>query len=355
MIRWLFSTVSISMVWDDHDMSDDWNISRSWHEEMDRKDWWHERAVDGIISYWIYQHLGNLSPRELDENELYAKVRGNPRRDRGPARAGRRRSTSTAAGTRWSFCRDIDGVRAIFMDSRAARVLTEERRSMFDDERLGLDRRPRQRRLRPPAARHHRPLPALPRLPPPRGLERAPLRRRLGRLGRRTAARSCAAPSTSTTGRPSSSPSSACASCSKRSAPASRGKAAGLDRAPLRRRPPRLPLRRRLQARAPRCRAPCYQAVCSPYRNPLDERTSAGSSAPASPAAFSTVAARPRPPAGRARPGHPLALARGPVLRQPGRRRCASTAARRSRGSTRPSPARRTRTSLEKTFERRLA
>ena len=55
------------MVWDDHDMSDDWNISRSWHEEMDRKEWWHERAVDGIVSYWIYQHLGNLSPRELDE------------------------------------------------------------------------------------------------------------------------------------------------------------------------------------------------------------------------------------------------------------------------------------------------
>jgi len=32
------------------------------------------------------------------------------------------------------LCRDIDGVRAIFMDSRAARVLTRDRRSMFDDE-----------------------------------------------------------------------------------------------------------------------------------------------------------------------------------------------------------------------------
>jgi hypothetical protein len=133
MIRWLFSTVSISMAWDDHDMSDDWNISRSWHEEMDRKEWWHERAVDGIASYWIYQHLGNLSPRELDENELYAKVRGN--RDATPVLRGwAKEIDSTAAGTRWSFCRDIDGTRALFLDSRAARVLTEERRSMFDDE-----------------------------------------------------------------------------------------------------------------------------------------------------------------------------------------------------------------------------
>jgi PhoD-like phosphatase len=133
MIRWLFSTVSISMAWDDHDMSDDWNISRSWHEEMDRKDWWHERAVDGIATYWIYQHLGNLSPRELDENELYAKVRGNPDAT-GVLRGWAKEIDTTAAGTRWSFCRDVDGVRTIFMDSRASRVLTEERRSMFDDE-----------------------------------------------------------------------------------------------------------------------------------------------------------------------------------------------------------------------------
>jgi PhoD-like phosphatase len=133
LVRWLFSTVSISMAWDDHDMSDDWNISRSWHEEMDRKDWWHERAVGGIMSYWIYQHLGNLSPRELDDNEVYAQVRGNPDAT-SVLRKWAREIDSTASGTRWSFCRDLDGVRTIFMDSRAARVLTDERRSMFDDQ-----------------------------------------------------------------------------------------------------------------------------------------------------------------------------------------------------------------------------
>jgi hypothetical protein len=133
MIRWLLSTVSTSMAWDDHDMSDDWNISRSWHEEMDGKAWWHERAVDGIASYWIYQHLGNLSPRELDQSELYAEVRGNPDATE-VLRGWAKEIDTTAAGTRWSFCRDIDGVRAVFIDSRAARVLTDERRSMFDDQ-----------------------------------------------------------------------------------------------------------------------------------------------------------------------------------------------------------------------------
>lgn len=132
-IRWLFSTVSISMAWDDHDMSDDWNISRSWHEEMERHRWWHERAVDGIASYWIYQHLGNLSPRELDDSDIYARVRGNPDAS-GALRKWAREIDTTAAGTRWSYCRDVDGVRAIFIDSRAARVLTDERRSMCDDD-----------------------------------------------------------------------------------------------------------------------------------------------------------------------------------------------------------------------------
>ena len=41
---------------------------------------------------------------------------------------------STDAGTRWSFCRDFGGVRAIFVDSRAGRVLEPERRAMVDDE-----------------------------------------------------------------------------------------------------------------------------------------------------------------------------------------------------------------------------
>ncbi len=133
LIRWLFSTVSTSMVWDDHDMSDDWNISRSWVAEMDRKGWWHERAVGGIMTYWIYQHLGNLSPRTLADDELYQQVRGS-----GDAtetlREWAREIDSTGKGVRWSFRRDIGGVRAIFIDSRASRVLSAEQRAMLDDE-----------------------------------------------------------------------------------------------------------------------------------------------------------------------------------------------------------------------------
>jgi hypothetical protein len=134
LIRWLFSIVSTSMLWDDHDMSDDWNISRSWVEEMRERAWWHRRAIGCITSYWIYQHLGNLSPAALDQDEIYAAVRGNQEAET-VLFAWAERIESTGAGVRWSFCRDVGGrTRAIFVDSRAGRVLDEGARRMVDDE-----------------------------------------------------------------------------------------------------------------------------------------------------------------------------------------------------------------------------
>ncbi len=133
LIRWLFSTVSISMQWDDHDMSDDWNISASWLEEMRRKSWWHRRATAGIMSYWVYQHLGNLSPAVLDEDELYGRVRGNVHATT-ELREFAAEVDTTGSGTRWSFCRDLGGTRAIFVDSRAGRVLEPGARSIVDEE-----------------------------------------------------------------------------------------------------------------------------------------------------------------------------------------------------------------------------
>ena len=133
LVRWLLSTVSTSMLWDDHDMSDDWNISESWLAEMRQRSWWHRRAVDCIVSYWIYQHLGNLSPAELDANEIYAKVRGNQQATE-VLREWADRIDCDASGTRWSFYRDFGRTRAIFIDSRAGRVLEDGRRAIVDDE-----------------------------------------------------------------------------------------------------------------------------------------------------------------------------------------------------------------------------
>ena len=133
VIRWLFSTASIAMVIDDHDMHDDWNISRSWVEDMRAHPWWQERVEAGLTSYWIYQFAGNLSPRELEENELYRRVRESD--DGGPVlREYAAKEDREREGKRWSYCRDFGSTRLIVVDSRTGRVLDEGRRSILDDE-----------------------------------------------------------------------------------------------------------------------------------------------------------------------------------------------------------------------------
>jgi hypothetical protein len=133
LIRWLFANVSTSMLWDDHDMSDDWNISESWVAEMRERSWWHRRQIGCIASYWIYQHIGNLSPAALGEDEVYAKVRGNQHAEE-VLFDWAERIESNGKGARWSFCRDLNGTRAVFVDSRAGRILKEGARRMVDDE-----------------------------------------------------------------------------------------------------------------------------------------------------------------------------------------------------------------------------
>jgi hypothetical protein len=132
VIRWLLSTIPTAMVLDDHDMADDWNISRSWKAEMDREPWWRERLVGGLMSYWIYQHIGNLAPAELEHHEEYDAVR---RASDGGAALREFVEWVDAAGEGkvWSFKRDLGRTRLVVVDDRTGRCFGEARRSIFDD------------------------------------------------------------------------------------------------------------------------------------------------------------------------------------------------------------------------------
>ncbi|HUP71789.1 MAG TPA: hypothetical protein VM282_01960 [Acidimicrobiales bacterium] len=134
--RWFFSVVPSAMVFDDHDMVDDWNISASWVQEIRREPWWRQHVIGGLISYWIYQHLGNLSPAEIRaEGMLDAIMRAD---DGGPLlREWAERSeelTPVPGGYRFSFFRDLGRVRLVVIDSRNGRVLEPGHRSMLDDD-----------------------------------------------------------------------------------------------------------------------------------------------------------------------------------------------------------------------------
>jgi len=138
VIRWLLSTVPSAMVWDDHDMHDDWNISVRWVREMRRQAWWHRRVEGGIMSYWIYQHLGNLTPDDLRTNDLFDRVRRAT--DAGPLlREFARRADHEVEGTRWSYRRDWGRVRLVMVDSRAGRVLDDTRHVHHEHKRVMVD------------------------------------------------------------------------------------------------------------------------------------------------------------------------------------------------------------------------
>ncbi|WP_328401119.1 alkaline phosphatase family protein [Streptomyces sp. NBC_00390] len=132
-VRWLLSTVPSCMIFDDHDVIDDWNTSAAWLADMRATPWWRERILSGLMSYWVYQHLGNLSPAELAEDPLYAAVRATP--DGTDAlRHFAAQAAAEPAAARWSYRRDFGRTRLLMVDNRAARVLDEQNRAMLDEE-----------------------------------------------------------------------------------------------------------------------------------------------------------------------------------------------------------------------------
>src|SRR5690606_1070764 len=104
--------------------------------------WWHGRIVAGLGSYWVYQHLGNLSVAERAEDELWCELAR--RREAGDGEADLTDAVDAFAERvdqqpetyRWSYARDFGASRLVVVDSRAARKLEPGRRSMLDEEEM---------------------------------------------------------------------------------------------------------------------------------------------------------------------------------------------------------------------------
>ncbi|MDV8001631.1 alkaline phosphatase D family protein [Rhodococcus sp. IEGM 1408] len=136
-VRWLLSTVPSCMILDDHDLRDDWNSSQSWRREMTAQPWWPDRVKGAFASYFVYQHLGNLSPHELAGNEVYQALRwagSDTERERILSDFALAADGEVGAA-QWSFKRDFGSVRVVMLDVRASRHLDpDDRRVMDADE-----------------------------------------------------------------------------------------------------------------------------------------------------------------------------------------------------------------------------
>jgi hypothetical protein len=132
-VRWLLSTVPSAMVFDDHDVRDDWNISRDWRHRVQSLPWWRERIVGAYMTYWLYQHLGNVSPDEVVKEGLLDQVRA----DGGEAlRRFAEHADDEVEGrklSRWSYMRELGDVRLVVVDTRSGRLVEDRHRSMLSD------------------------------------------------------------------------------------------------------------------------------------------------------------------------------------------------------------------------------
>jgi hypothetical protein len=133
--RWVLSTLPSSMIFDDHDVRDDWNTSGAWRLDMQKTDWWEDRITGALMSYWIYQHLGNLSPAGLAADATYRAVRAESdgRTVLHAFALAADREADGAKGAMWSYRRDFGRIRVLVVDSRCGRILGDRRRSMISD------------------------------------------------------------------------------------------------------------------------------------------------------------------------------------------------------------------------------
>ncbi|WP_214411961.1 alkaline phosphatase D family protein [Sphaerisporangium fuscum] len=133
VVRWVLSTVPTAMIFDDHDVRDDWNTSIAWRRTMAEVPWWPTRVISALGAYWVYQHIGNLSPSERKADPMFAEIRRIDGDAGAELDAFAKRADEDPSSTRWSYTRDIGRTRLIMVDTRCARQLDPSRRRMLDD------------------------------------------------------------------------------------------------------------------------------------------------------------------------------------------------------------------------------
>jgi len=151
-IRWMLSCIPSFMMFDDHEITDDWNITEEWVRERLRSLGWIRLLKDGLLAFWIYQGAGNLSPRALRQDErgrmlvprYPSPFRNVTRRLDGLFTSYIRRKRAAD----WGFVVDMPGTRFVAADTRMSRKLTGKRLLMNDQTWAQFSARALDRRAR---------------------------------------------------------------------------------------------------------------------------------------------------------------------------------------------------------------
>ena len=147
-IRWLLSTVPVTMVFDDHEIHAEWRISQGWLDEMNAEPWFDDHIRAGLMAYWVFQHIGNLSPAELRRRRAASTRSARPTTPATCSPSAMDTEGRQVGHSRWSFARDLGDARLVVIDSRAGRQVDARAprarpgRGVALDPRAGLASRP---------------------------------------------------------------------------------------------------------------------------------------------------------------------------------------------------------------------
>jgi hypothetical protein len=65
-VRRVLANIPTYMIFDDHDVTDDWNLTREWHDQVWRSSGGRRVVANALAAYWAFQGWGN-APESFDE------------------------------------------------------------------------------------------------------------------------------------------------------------------------------------------------------------------------------------------------------------------------------------------------
>ena len=141
-VRRVLANVPTYMIFDDHDVTDDWNLTREWHDQVWRSLGGRRVIANALAAYWAFQGWGN-APESFDDQFLAAVAAG-PGDDRF--------DRAMWSFDRWSFQVPTDPPMLV-LDTRTQRTFDSRRgaaRLLGDTELARVRELARRAGVRPP-------------------------------------------------------------------------------------------------------------------------------------------------------------------------------------------------------------
>ena len=167
-VRRALANVATYMIFDDHDVTDDWNLHRRWHEHVHRRPLGRRMVQNALAAYAVFQGWGNEPDQFAPDRpggRLLADLAGWEGQEGGTCEAIRARlglpSADTSAPVRWDYQVDTPSYQAIVLDTRTQRGFRPGGNGLAAPALLGRDAMARQLTERLAARRREVPVTVL--------------------------------------------------------------------------------------------------------------------------------------------------------------------------------------------------